>query len=43
MKKIIALAAAILIGICTFAQEKEYQASLFGIKRNGLIDNTTSI
>ncbi len=43
MKKIIALAAAILIGICTFAQEKEYQASLFGIKSNGLIDNTTSI
>ena len=43
MKKIIILAFAALLGVCAFAQDKEYQASYFGIKSNGLIDNTTSI
>jgi len=43
MKKVIALAFAALLGICAYAQDKEYQASYFGIKSNGLIDNTTSI
>ena len=43
MKKIIATVAAALLCISGFAQGKEYLASLFGIKSNGLIDNTTSI
>ena len=43
MKKIIAIAAAALITLSGFAQGKEYLASFFGIKSNGIIDNTTSI
>ena len=43
MKKIIALVAAAVISISGFAQGKEYLASYFGIKSNGIIDNTTSI
>ena len=43
MKKIIAIAAAALLCIGSFAQGKEYLASYFGIKSNGEIDNTTSI
>ena len=43
MKKIIAIAAAALITLSGFAQGKEYLASYFGIKSNGIIDNTTSI
>lgn len=43
MKKIIAIAAAALICIGSLAQGKEYLASYFGIKSNGIIDNTTSI
>ena len=43
MKKIIAIAAAALLCISGFAQGKEYLASYFGIKSNGIIDNTTSI
>ena len=43
MKKIFALAAAAMLCISGFAQNKEYLASYFGIKSNGEIDNTTSI
>ena len=43
MKKIIALVAAAVVSISGFAQGKEYLASYFGIKSNGMIDNTTSI
>ncbi len=43
MKKIIAIAAAALLCISGFAQGKEYLCSYFGIKSNGIIDNTTSI
>ena len=43
MKKIIAIVAAALIAVSGFAQGKEYLASFFGIKSNGIIDNTTSI
>ena len=44
MKKIIAIAAAALLCISALAQNnKEWNASYFGIKSNGLIDNTTSI
>jgi len=43
MKKIIAFAAVALLCLSAFAQGKEYKASLFGIKSNGVFDNTTSI
>ncbi len=43
MKKIIAFAAAALLCISGFAQGKEYLVSYFGIKSNGVTDNTTSI
>jgi len=43
MKKIIAFAAAALLCFSGFAQDKEYKVSLFGIKSNGVTDNTTSI
>ena len=43
MKKTIITVLAALVAIGAFAQEKEYQASYFGIKSNGIIDNTTSI
>ena len=44
MKRIIAIAAAALLCISALAQnKKEWNASYFGIKSNGLIDNTTSI
>ena len=43
MKKIIAIAAAALLCLSAFAQGKEYKASMFGIKSNGVHDNTTSI
>ena len=43
MKKIIAIAAAALLCISSFAQGKEYLCSYFGIKSDGQIDNTTSI
>ena len=43
MKKIFALAAAAMLCVSGFAQNKEYLASYFGIKSNGEIDNTTSI
>jgi hypothetical protein len=41
MKKIILFAVFVLISLQGFAAE--YKASLFGIKSNGLIDNTASI
>ena len=45
MKKIIAFVLTALLCATAFAQEenKEYLASYFGIKSNGIIDNTTSI
>ncbi len=43
MKKIIVTVLAALVCVGAFAQDKEYQASYFGIKSNGIIDNTTSI
>lgn len=44
MKKIIAFVLTALLCASVYAQEnKEYLASYFGIKSNGLIDNTTSI
>ena len=43
MKKIIALLAVTVVSVSGFAQGKEYLASYFGIKSNGMIDNTTSI
>ena len=43
MKKIIALLAVAVVSMSGFAQGKEYLASYFGIKSNGMIDNTTSI
>ena len=43
MKKIIITVLAAFVTIGAFAQDKEYQASYFGIKSNGIIDNTTSI
>ena len=43
MKKTIAILFAALIAVTAFAQNKEYKASMFGIKSNGIIDNTASI
>ncbi|MBR0301322.1 MAG: hypothetical protein IJQ93_13545 [Bacteroidales bacterium] len=43
MKKISAIFVAALLCMSAFAQNKEYKTSYFGIKSNGLIDNTTSI
>ena len=45
MKKIIAFVLTALLCASAFAQEesKEYLVSYFGIKSNGIIDNTTSI
>jgi hypothetical protein len=43
MKKIIAFVLTALLCASVSAQEKEYLASFFGIKSNGIIDNTTSI
>lgn len=43
MKKIVLAALAALLSVTALAQPKEYKASLFGIKSNGVIDNTASI
>ena len=43
MRKSIIAAILLLISLQGFAQDKVYKASLFGIRSNGITDNTTSI
>ena len=43
MRKSIIAAILLLVSLQGFAQDKVYKASLFGIRSNGITDNTTSI
>ena len=43
MRKSIITAILLLISLQGFAQDKVYKASFFGIRSNGITDNTTSI
>lgn len=43
MRKSIITAILLLLSLQGFAQDKVYKASLFGIRSNGITDNTTSI